>query len=72
MPRLRQPDHPYAKMRRLLVGYGLSASNLAVILNVSEPTARKRLDRPELLTLSDLDRISRYGHIPIEEIRSSI
>ena len=72
MPYIRKPDQPFSRMRRLLVGYELSASKLAVILNVSEPTARKRLDRPELLTLSDLNKISRFGHIPIEEIRSAI
>ena len=72
MPTIRKPVQPHDKMRRLLIGYGLNAVRLAAVLKVSEPTARKRLDRPELLTLSDLDRISRFGHIPIEEIRSAI
>ena len=70
MPRLKTQEKPFSKMSRLLIGYGLSAARLAPILKVSEPTARKRLDRPELLTLADLDRISRFGHIPIDEIKS--
>ena len=69
MPRLKTQERPFSKMRRLLIGYGLNAARLAEVLHVSEPTARKRLDRPELFTLSDLDRINRFGHVPIEEIK---
>lgn len=72
MPYLKKQERPYAKMRRLLIGYGLSAGKLAPILNVSEPTARKRLDEPGLLTLSDLDKINRFGHVPIEELRTAM
>ena len=72
MPYVKRAEKPYAKMSRLLLGYGLNAARLAPILDVSEPTARKRLDRPELLTLNDLDRINRYGHVPIDEIKMAI
>lgn len=63
---------PWAKMHRLLTGYGLTGPKLAAILGVSRPTARGRLDEPGRLTLEDLDRINRFGHIPIEEIREAI
>ena len=71
MPYLKQ-EKPYAKMTRLLTGYGFNGPSLAKVLKVSEPTARKRLNRPELLTLQDIDRISRFGHVPIEELREAI
>lgn len=59
---------PWAKMHRLLTGYGLTGPKLAEILGVSRPTARSRLDEPGRLTLEDLDRISRHGHIPWNEL----
>lgn len=71
MPRLRTTDKPYAKMRRLLLGYGLNAPTLADALNVSAPTARKRLENPELLTLKDIDRINRFG-VPMEELKGAM
>lgn len=72
MPHVKPKAPPFSRMRRLLLGYGFNGPRLARVLDVSEPTARKRLDNPELLTLQDLDRISRYGHVPIEEIREAI
>ena len=64
---------PYSKMQRLLRGYGLNAPALAKVLGVSEPTARGLLNgRTSKLTLGDLDRINRFGHIPMEEIRDAI
>lgn len=72
MPYIKQ-NVPYVKMQRLLKGYGLNAPALAKILDCSEPTARKLLnERTSKLTLGDLDRINRFAHIPIEEIRDAI
>lgn len=62
---------PWAKMSRLLKGYGMTGPKLAEILGVSRPTAKARIDAPGKLTLEDLDRISRMGHIPMEEIREA-
>lgn len=62
----------YARMTRLLRGYGLTAPKLAEVLNVTTPTARIRLENPSRLTLGDLDRINRLGHVPIDEIRGAI
>jgi hypothetical protein len=63
---------PFSRMGRLLKGYGMTAARLAEILNVSTPTARQRLAEPERLTLGDLDRINRKGHVPLEELREAI
>lgn len=62
----------HARMARLLKGYGLTAPKLAEVLSVSPPTARQRLDDPSRLTLGDLDRINRFGHVPLDEIREAI
>lgn len=63
---------PWGRMHRLLTGYGLTGPKLAEILGVSRPTARNRLDEPGKLTLEDLDKIARYGHIPLDELRECI
>ena len=69
---------PYKKsnadppMTILLRGRFRDGSGLARILGVSVPTGIKKLKQPELLTLGDLDKINRFGHIPIEEIRAAI
>lgn len=63
---------PFSSMGRLLKGYGMTAAKLAEILQCSQPTARQRLAEPERLTLGDLDRINRAGHIPLEELREAI
>ena len=62
---------PWAKMSRLLKGYGLTGPKLAEILGVSRPTAKARIDAPGKLTLDELEKISRMGHIPMEEIREA-
>lgn len=71
MPYTRE-NKPFSKMHRLLKGYELDGPKLAAILGVSPPTAKTRLDNPEKLTLDDLDKISRRGHIPMEELRECI
>lgn len=63
---------PFAKMTRLLRGYGMTGPKLAAILGVSRPTAKARIDAPGKLTLEELDRISRQGHIPLDELRDCI
>ena len=72
MPYIKQQKQDFDKMARLLLGYGLTARKLAVVLGVSEPTAKKRLDRPDTLTLGELDRINRFAHVPYDEIRSAV
>jgi len=72
MPYVKKPEQPFAKMTRLLRGYGLTATEMSRLLGCSYPTGQKRLNQPESLTLAELDRISRAAHIPIEEIREAI
>lgn len=72
MPYVKKTDPPFVKMTRLLRGYGFTGPSLARVLNVSHPTAKLRLDEPERLTLGDLDRLNRFGHIPIEELREAV
>lgn len=72
MPRIKPKEVPFVSVKRLLIGYGLNGPALAEILGCSAPTARARLNRPELFTLADLEKINKRGHIPIEEIRAAI
>lgn len=72
MPYIKEREEPFARMRRLLLGYGFSGPKLAAILDVSAPTAKRRLEQPETITLRDLDRINRFGHIPLEELREAV
>ena len=69
MPYLKKTGE-HEKSYRLLKGYGLNAVKLAEIAGISEPTARKRLKNPGLLTGNDWLNISRKCHIPVEEIRN--
>ena len=70
MSYIKEKSNPHIKSKRLLLGYEITAPKLAKYLGVSEPTARKRLKRPGLLTGDDWLKISRLAHIPVEEIRS--
>lgn len=71
MPYLKSSkEHP---ITRLLKGYNYtSGTDLARLLGVSVPTGIKKLKDPMTLTIGDLDKINRFGHIPIEEIREAI
>ena len=71
MPYIKQ-NIPHEKSMRLLKGYGITANKLASILLCSEPTARKKLKNPGLLSGDDWLKIHRRGHIPLEEIRGVI
>lgn len=69
MPHIKRVGE-HEKSKRLLKGYEINAVKLAVYIGVSEPTARKRLKNPGLLTGDDWLNISRKCHIPVEEIRN--
>lgn len=71
MPRTK-PIEPPDKLRRVLVGYGITAAVLADLLGCSRPTALKRINDTKLLTVGDLWVISRRAHIPIDELREAI
>lgn len=71
MPYVKPVKRPYERTRRLLLGYELTAPRLAGILDCSVPTARQRLNDPGTITTEEWDRICRFGHVPIEEIREA-
>ena len=60
------------KLRRLLKGYEFTAPRLASIIDCSVPTARRRINDPESFTVEELRKISRRGHIPLDEIRAAL
>ena len=68
----RRNEVPFAKVKRLLVGYGLNGPALAKVLDCSAPTARARLASPGDFTLAELELVSRRGHVPFDEIRAAI
>lgn len=63
---------PFARMTRLLKGYDMNGVTLGKVLGCSAPTARGKIDNPERLTLGDLDKLRRVGHIPLEEIKEAL
>lgn len=69
---------PYTKRKTdelaLLLGkYDLkSGRKLATILDCSPPTAYKRVRDPSLLTVGDLRKLARRGHIPMDELRAAL
>lgn len=65
-------DKPFITVRRLLLGYDVTASELARILDCSYNTARSRLDNPQTFTLHELEMVSLRHHVPMDEIRASI
>ena len=73
MPYIKKGPVRYEALQRLLCWYGLDKGPpLARVLQCSEPTARTRIRDPGLLTLDELDRLNRFGHIPIDELRGAI
>ena len=70
--RLKAPQQPFIKLRRLLLSYELNAPRLAAVLGCSVPTARHRINDPGSLTMAELSKINRFGHVPIEEIRDAV
>ncbi len=65
-------DKPFITVRRLLLGYDVTASSLAETLGCCYNTARSRLDNPQTFTLHELELVSLRHPVPMEEIRTSI
>ncbi len=72
MPYIKPKPKAHDAMGRLLRGYEMTGPRLATVLGCCENTARAKLEDPGRLTLVDLDRIRRLGHIPAEEIREKV
>jgi hypothetical protein len=69
---LQTEENSIHPMTRLLYGYKVNGSNLAVAIGCCEPTARKKLLYPDKLTLGDLKKIHRAFKIPCKEIKGAI
>ena len=69
---MRGDNTPFKPVARLLLGYGLTASNLSRLLGCAYTTARSRLDRPSTFSLGELEAVSIKAGIPMEEIRAAI
>lgn len=72
MPYIKPKEPPFISMVRLVHGHELRGNKLAAVLGCSRTRASDLMKCPEKLTLADLDRLNRYGHIPIEEIREAL
>ena len=59
-------------MTRLLRSYKFNGTSLGRLLGVSHGTGQKKLTDPDNLTIGDLRRISKAGHIPMDELRGAI
>lgn len=62
----------FKKFGQLVRGYGFNSVSLSRVLGCSPPTAMKKIQEPRLFTLEDISNLSIKGHIPIDEIRTSI
>ena len=71
MPYIKTPEKPFARVARLLRGYG-TPPVIAEKIKASPQTMRRRLDNPADLTLGELRTISMNMHIPKEEIIAAI
>ena len=70
MPYLKHTRDP---VRALLKSYDIvDGTKLARILGVTPKTGRARFNYPNTLTIADLKKINKFGHVPIEEIRAVI
>lgn len=70
MPYLKHTRDP---VRALLKSYDITdGTKLARVLGVTPKTGRARFNYPGTLTLDEIHRISRFGHIPIDELRAVI
>ena len=70
MPYIKSPRDP---IRALLKSYDITdGTKLSRILGLSPKTGRSRFNDTSTLTVGDLHAISRFAHIPIDEIRAAI
>ena len=72
MPYKKKKEMIGQPITKLLKANGYNAPALAGLLGCSETKARMKLNEPWRFNIGDLDKIRRFGHISIEEIRGSI
>lgn len=75
MPRLSK-DERMQSVSRLIWGaistQGLSLDELTDKTGISRSTMFRRKANPETITLGELDKLVRFLHIPIEDVRNAI
>lgn len=71
MPYIKPKVVPFDSFSKFIKGY-CSAPELAEVLGCTAPTARKKIQKPELFTLGDIKKISERKHIPIDELKGAI
>ena len=70
MPYVKEKEDPIAPMLRAA---GVTdGAKLAKVLGCTHPTALRKLREPWRLTVEDLRRIHRIGHVPIDAIREAL
>lgn len=72
MPYKKPEKIPFQGIADLINAKRISPPKLAVILECTAPTARTKMNDPRKFTLGDIERIIRFGHIPVEDIREEI
>lgn len=72
MPRLKERKPNFEPVQRVLNSYSLNGTRIAPVIGVSPPTARKKLENPELFSLKDLYNISKQLGVPWHEIREAM
>ena len=72
MPYKKPERVPFQGFAEFLKGKGFNSIKLAEVLGCSPNTAMKKLKSPELITLGDISKIFRKGHIPLTILREEI
>lgn len=72
MPYKKKDRVPFQSFTELIRGKGFNSIKLAEVLDCSPNTAMSKLRKPSRFTLRDIARLSKRGHIHIEELREAI
>lgn len=58
-------------LTRVIRAY-MDTAQLAEVLEISRPTAIMRMNAPGTLTVEELRKLNKKGHIPINDLREGI
>lgn len=72
MPYKKPERVPFQSFSEFLKGKGFNSPKLAAVLGCSPNTAMKKLKKPETITLGDISKLYRRGHIPLTTLREEI
>ena len=69
----RKPERvPFQGFSEFLRGKGFTSPKLAEVLGCCPNTAMKKLKHPETITLGDISKLYRRGHVPLTTLREEI